>query len=154
GDRQYSTNNAMVFVEGQSPTAYRSTPGPIGQGWYTGTEYANSRFKNYVDLFGGRLDLSVPIVSGQVNLAVVHREACEDAGPECSARSALYIDPDAHHDIGGIPLYDVPGNFSGTVPLAPPTLANGRHALVLSTWENNAFGANVGLLKVFVDVLN
>src|SRR5262249_42353650 len=93
------------------------------------------------------------IVSGQVNLAVVHREACEDAGPECSARSALYIDPDAHHDVAGTPLYDVPGNFSGTVVLDTTALANGRHALVLSTWENNAVGVNVGLRRVFVDVV-
>jgi len=154
GDRQYSTNNAQVFVAGPDPTNYRSTPGPIGQGWYTGLAYANSRLKNYADLFAGRLDLSVPVVSGSVDLVVSHREACVNEPPECSPRSALYLDPDAHHDNPGTALYDVAGNFSGTVALDTTTLANGRHALVLSTWENSALGANVGLLKLFIDVEN
>ena len=155
GDRQFTTANAQVFIEGPSLAAYRETPAPIGRGWYTGLEYANATVLDYMDLFEGRTDLSVPVVSGTIDLQVEHREACGvlDLAP-CTSRSVFRIDPNAHLDDLGILVYDTPGEFQGVVSLDTTTLANGIHSLVLTTEEENPFGSNSGLLKLLIDVQN
>lgn len=147
GDREFTTNNAQIYVGGTGH--YRSQPSPIGRGWYTGLEYANARIVNYMDLFQGRTDLSIPVVDGKIDLRVSHAQGTGE-----NIRSIMRINPNAHKDLPGILVYDEPGNYSGTVTIDTTQLPNGRNALFLSTQEDNEFGTNIGILKLFIDVQN
>ena len=146
-DRQFTTNNFQIHVGGNGH--YRSHTGPIGRGWYTGLEYANASIQNYMDLFNGRTDITMPILSGTVDLEVNHAK-----GDGSNVRSFLRINPDAHQDLPGILLYDKPGNFSGTVQLDTTPLPEGRNVLFIATSEDNDKGTLVGILKHFICVDN
>lgn len=147
GDRQFTTNNFQVFLGGSG--SYRSSPAPIGRGWYTGLEYVNATLKNYMSFFQGRTDIAVPIVTGTVALSVNHAQ-----GSGTTVRSHLAIDPDGHMDVPGTVLYNVAGLKSGTVSLDTTTLANGLHRLRILTEEANSFGRSFGGAVYWINVQN
>lgn len=148
GDKQFTTNNFQVFVAGPNPKNYRNFPDPIGRGWYTGVDYATVYVRDYMSLFQGRTDITVPEVSGTITLRPSHSAA--DLNP----RSTLRIDPDIHHGNPGTIFYDHNLNFGGTITIDTTTLSNGRHALVFTTQEDNEFGVHSGNLKLLIDVNN
>ncbi len=146
-DRQFTTNNFQLQLGGSGN--YRNSAAPIGRGWYTGLEYSNAAITNYMDLYNGRTDISIPVVKGQVELKTAHSE-CSGS----NTKSVFNIDMNAHHGDPGIEVYSESGCVKKTVTINSNNLSNGIHALVLSTFEDNEFGTNVGLIKYLINVQN
>lgn len=149
-DRMFTTNNFQLFVEGPESEVqtYRGSAAPIGRGWYTALDYANVEIGNYMDLYNGRSDITVPIVSGTIDLDVKH------ASCNGGCKSILRVDPRAHANVPGTIIYEKNEEFSGTVQLDTTQFENGRHALFIETQESNQFGTNTGILKLFIDIEN
>lgn len=147
GARQFTTCNAQLFCDnGKARNDYRSSPAPIGRGWYEGVEYANATWVNYPDLFRGDLARPVPLLSGVVPLAFQHREG---------RVGRVVLDPHYHAGHAGLVLYDG-ASMSGTIRLNLDTamLAEGRHSLFVETDESNSKGRAKGQLHLLFDVAN
>lgn len=147
GDRQFTTLNFQVYLGGSG--SYRSSPAPIGRGWYTGSEYVNANIKNYMTWFAGRTDIAVPVVKGVLSIVVGHAQ-----GSGTGVRSHLAVDPDGHMDMPGTTVYDVAGLKSGTVSIDTTTLSNGLHRLRILTEEANSVGRSFGGAVYWINVGN
>jgi hypothetical protein len=145
-DRQYADNHFQIHLGGTRN--YRKTPAPRGRGWYEQLEYSSATIQNYMSLFNGRTDITVPIVSGTIPLRVTHFNGTG------VVRSRLAIDPQGHFDIPGTIVYDVAGLKKGNVSLDTTTLTNGVHTLRLNTEESNEFGRLFGVIKYYINVQN
>lgn len=148
-DEFISFATKIYIKNGHSINSSASNSNPRGRGWYHDVDYDSAEISNYNDLYRGRTDISVPIVSGQVNLQMNHNQSSG-----CCIRSRLYMDPNFHAGIAGTILYDKPGLFQGTYALDTTRFPNGRHVLVVQTEHTVASGIHSGLLKLFIDINN
>lgn len=149
-DTEFISFATKIYAKnGKDVNSSASNPNPRGRGWYTGIEYDTAEIANYVDLYQGRTDISVPIVKGQVSLQMNHTQSVGN-----QLRSRLYLDPSFHQGNPGTILYDKQGLYRGQYVLDTTKIPNGRHALVLETEHTDSQGIHSGLLKLFIDVSN
>lgn len=149
--RQFGTNNFQIHRGGSGN--YRSSPAFIARSWYTGLDYANVQWDNYVDLFRSPTE-TMPTVSGTITLQVRH--------DKCSGNSSVshgFVDPNFHAVQRGEkpapqPFYEQSGCFRGTVQLDTTKLANGQHGIYLQTQESDSRGQNSGAGLWFINVQN
>jgi hypothetical protein len=160
GKRQFATLNYQICT-GTGSNHYRSTPSPIGRGWYEGFDYSNVRV-NYMDFFRGTGE-TIPTVSGVVPLRIDHEKGSG------TTRSQLWQDMNHHlfptlflnpppigvpHSSGGVLLYDHAGLFDGVYQWDTTGLPDGIHSLYFQTYSSAASGTSAGALKVFFRVAN
>lgn len=152
GTRQYLSLNFQLHRGGSGN--YRSSPALISRGWYTGLDYINVTWNNYMSLFTN-LNQTMPVVKGTIDVNVSHA-SCSGSGV---SDSQGFIDADFHAAQRGripapTPFYKFSGCHSGTVRLDTTKLSNGVHTVYLQTQERDLRGLNAGAGKYFINVQN
>lgn len=168
GARQFATLNFQIYLKGSgAPSNYRSSPNPIVRSWYTGFDYANFSWGNYISLLGTDTSKNVPTLSGVVPLQVAHSRGSH------TQISKLFIDPNFHANpeyhinaqVGqpgpgvAILLYEKQGLFRGTFDFDTTKFSNGIHNFYFQTEDREGSGEtfggmNAGAMKVTINIQN
>lgn len=152
GTRQFPTLNFQIRTGNGGN--YRNSEEPISRSWYSGLSYARVQWSDYMDLFNGRYDLAIPVVSGTINIDVRHTKS---SGSCLSSEG--YVDPNFHafHAGNGAepqPFYDESGCFDGNQSLDTTTLSNGIHTIYLQTRVGDGRGFNAAAIAYQINVQN
>ncbi len=168
GTRQFNTNNFQLHKGGTNH--YRNRPNPISRAWYTGLDYANVSWTNYLDILNAsdpNMQDTMPTVSGVITINVDHAQCNGESN------SLGFVDTNFHavqrgetsfplkcenvskvSGPSGCMLYDNSGCWEGSVQFDTRKLTNGVHSIYLQTQENNSDGMNAGAGKYFIRVQN
>jgi PKD repeat protein len=151
GTRQYNSLNFEVHRGGSKN--YRPGPEPQNRAWYTGMDYVNARWVNYMDYFTS-VNQTMPTISGIIDVSVSHDKCSGDTN-----QSVGYVDPPFHAFHAGkadepIPFYSFGTCFRGVVQLDTRQFTNGVHVIYLQSQETDSRGLNAGAGAYRVNIQN